>query len=125
MSDKFKELVSCKDETFLSKIKRKIFCFFSKTKKSKNTENENNNIIIPEGISLFDKKDFFGIYEKIKNGEANLDELDEETTNKVIVMLDEEIALNSRKIEDQMRMIEISINKLKMSNSSLELLNKN
>lgn len=126
MSDKFNEMISCKDESFFTKIKRKIFSFFSRRKKPVDVENsEQSNIIIPTGLKVFEKKEFFKIYNKIKSEEIDLNEIDEETLYKVITMLDEEMTVNSRKIDDQMKMIEININSLKMYNSSIKALNKN
>lgn len=45
-----------------------------------------------------DKKEFFEIYQKIKNKEINITTLDARTASRILQMLNEEIKINDRRI---------------------------
>ena len=45
-----------------------------------------------------DKKEFFEIYQKIKNKEINIATLDARTASRILQMLNEEIKINDRRI---------------------------
>ena len=45
-----------------------------------------------------DKKEFFEIYQKIKNKEINITTLDAKTASRILQMLNEEIKINDRRI---------------------------
>ena len=45
-----------------------------------------------------DKKEFFEIYQKIKNKEINITTLDDRTASRILQMLNEEIKINDRRI---------------------------
>lgn len=45
-----------------------------------------------------DKKEFFEIYQKIKNKEINITTLDARTASRILQMLNEEIKINNKRI---------------------------
>ena len=48
-----------------------------------------------------DKKEFFEIYQKIKNKEINITTLDARTASRILQMLNEEIKINNKRIEQK------------------------
>lgn len=48
-----------------------------------------------------DKKQFFEIYQKVKKEEMNIKTLDSKTTLKILQMLNEEIKINDKRIEQK------------------------
>ncbi len=48
-----------------------------------------------------DKKEFFEIYQKIKNKEINITTLDARTASRILQMLNEEIKINDNRIEQK------------------------
>ena len=48
-----------------------------------------------------DKKEFFEIYQKIKNKEINITTLDARTASRILQMLNEEIKINDKRIEQK------------------------
>ena len=48
-----------------------------------------------------DKKEFFEIYQKIKNKEINITTIDARTASRILQMLNEEIKINDKRIEQK------------------------
>ena len=71
------------------------------------------------------KGEFFEIYEKVKNGEMNLENLDKETVLRILRMIKEELSINSDKINKKMNSFKISLDNAKMYNKEIELYTKN
>lgn len=73
-----------------------------------------------------EKKEFFEIYNKIKNGQYNMDELTEEQAQKIIAMLNSEITLKKDKLEQNITELNILKvdNKINEKNRIFELYNQ-
>lgn len=117
--DSNNKLVKYKEETLFTKIKKKFLNLFKKNKEEtikQEISSQDNNI---------NKKDFFEIYAKVKKHEIDLNTLDKKTLNKIIKMLDEEIALTSKMLEDNMNKISESITNMKMYTNEIHAVQKN
>lgn len=110
-----KQLIKYKKENFFEKIKNKIIKIFSKKQNEKNTIQKIN-------VSNIGKEKFFDIYEKVKRQEIKIETLDKETIRKILVMTQEELNLNNKKIEQKLKQLEISLENIKMYNKEIELL---
>ena len=73
-----------------------------------------------------DKKEFFELYNKVKNGEYNLTELDEEQKKKIITILKSEINLKKDKLDNDILKLNIlkADNRINEKNRIFELYNK-
>lgn len=112
------QLIEYKKESFFERIKNKIKRMFFKKEQVKVNE-ENVDYV---GLN---KGEFFEIYEKVKNGEMNLENLDKETVVKILRMLKEELNINRNKINEKMNSFKISLDNAKMYNKEIELYMKN
>ena len=110
------QMIEYKKESFFSKIKQKIVSFFTRKNQAKE--------IIEKPKTMINKKEFFDIYSNVKNKDINLDELSNDTLYKVMIMLDEEMSVNLKKIEEKKNKIDISINNIKIYNKEIELLKR-
>lgn len=114
-------------ESFFSKIKNWFNSIFTKNriveekkytleKEESNTENTSN--IIEKKESNFeninsnfrkkyqeDKSKFMDIYNKVKKKEIDVDELDDETAEKICKLLNEEILMKMNRINDKYQQI--------------------
>ena len=72
-----------------------------------------------------EKNEFFGIYNKVKNGQYNLNELTEEQSKKIIAMLNSEISLKKDKLEHDITELNILKvdNRINEKNRIFELYN--
>jgi len=86
--DSNNKLVKYEEETIFTKIRRNFFNLFNK-----------NSRKIPVN------QDFSDIYEKVKRREIDLNSLDKKTLYKIIKKLDEEIALNSKLLQNNINII--------------------
>ena len=55
------------------------------------------------------KKEFFEIYQKVKKQEIEISALDKETVRRILLLLSEEMEINSRKIENGINQLEKSL----------------
>ena len=55
------------------------------------------------------KKEFFEIYQKVKKQEIEISTLDKETVRRILLLLSEEMEINSRKIENGINQLEKSL----------------
>lgn len=55
------------------------------------------------------KKEFFEIYQKVKNQEIEISTLDKETVRRILLLLSEEMEINSRKINNGINKLEKSL----------------
>lgn len=85
--------------------------------KNKQTENDLNN--------QNEKKEFFEIYNKVKNGQYNLNELTEEQSKKIIAILNSEISMKKDKLEHDITELNILKvdNRINEKNRIFELYN--
>lgn len=110
-------LIERKDNIF-SKIKNWFQGIFFKNKIQKETknvtentyniDNTNNNIEKTDSkLKMYeeDKNSFMEIYKKVKNKEIDIDMLDEETTEKICQLLEEEVKLKGKIINDKYKRI--------------------
>ena len=110
-----------KNKIILKKIKeffKNLFNF-----KNKKLLVQNNEIKDKEGRNVnvgISKGEFFDIYNKVKNREIPLDSLGMEELRKIDLMLDEEIKIKTKKIDEQktklnMKKIDIKFYKQKLN----------
>lgn len=52
------------------------------------------------------KKEFFEIYQKVKNQEVEINTLDKETVSMILLLMDEELEINSKKIDTAINHLE-------------------
>ncbi len=71
-------------------------------KKDSNTENIDSNF---KKKYQEDKSKFMDIYNKVKNKEIDVDELDDETADKICKLLNEEILMKMNRINDKYQRI--------------------
>lgn len=97
-------------DKFINKIKQFFLKIISKnkTKRLESLKEDNimeknsklNNNQTENGLNnQNDKKEFFEIYNKIKKGQYNLNELTEEQVKRIIAILNSEIILKKDKLE--------------------------
>ena len=55
------------------------------------------------------KKEFFEIYQKVKKQEIEISTLDKETVRRILLLLSEEMEINSRKINNGINQLEKSL----------------
>ena len=55
------------------------------------------------------KKEFFEIYQKVKKQEIEISTLDKETVRRILLLLSEEMKINSRKINNGINKLEKSL----------------
>ena len=103
-------LIERKDNVF-SKIKNWFQGIFFKNKVQKETkkvtENTYNIEKTDSRLKMYEenKNSFMEIYKKVKNKEIDIDMLDEETTEKICQLLEEEIKLKGKIINDKYKLI--------------------
>lgn len=75
---------------------------------------------------LKDKKEFFEIYNKVKKGKYNLNELDEEQKKKIITILNSEISLKKDRLDHEIMKLNIlkADNRISEKNRIFELYNR-
>ena len=56
-----------------------------------------------------DKKEFLSTYEKVKKGSIDINSLDTETIKRIFMIAAEELNINSRIIDDKMKLLKESI----------------
>ena len=52
------------------------------------------------------KKEFFEIYQKVKNQEVEINTLDKETVSMILLLMAEELEINSKKIDTAINHLE-------------------
>ena len=52
------------------------------------------------------KKEFFEIYQKVKNQEVEINTLDKETVSMILLLMAEELVINSKKIDPAINHLE-------------------
>lgn len=52
------------------------------------------------------KKEFFEIYQKVKNQEVEINTLDKETVSMILLLMAEELEINSKKIDTAINYLE-------------------
>lgn len=120
---------------FINKIKQffKNIIFGNKTKRleapKEITPIENNfinNQTKNELNNQDEKKEFFEIYNKVKNGQYNLQDLTEEQSKKIITILKSEISLKKDKLDHNITELNILKvdNRINEKNRILELYNE-
>ena len=113
------QLTKYKKENIFEKLKGKIIDIFCKRENEKNI-----NVIQKNNIENVDKEKFFDIYKKVKKQEINIETLDKETNRRILLMIAEEIDINSKKIEQKLKKLEISLENAKIYNKEIELLKR-
>lgn len=88
--------------------------------KINSTQMENNS------NKLNEKKEFFEIYNKVKNGQYNLNELTEEQSKKIIAILNSEISIKKDKLNHDITELNIlkAENRIEEKNRIFELYNR-
>lgn len=120
---------------FINKIKQffKNIIFGNKTKRleapKEITPIENdvlNNQTKSEVKNQEEKKDFFEIYNKVKNGQYDLQDLTEQQSKKIITILKSEISLKKDKLDNNITELNILKvdNRINEKNRILELYNE-
>ena len=64
------------------------------------------------------KKEFMDIYNKVKNGQIDIDVLDEDTQEKIMIMINEEIDLTNKKIYEVLKQSEDMLDEYEKENES-------
>ena len=106
-----KQLIKYK-KGFFRRIKEAFFNIFHK----KNEEPElNEDEIMPK---IESKKEFMDIYNKVKNGQIDIDVLDEDTQEKIMIMINEEIDLTNKKIYEVLKQSEDMLDEYEKENES-------
>lgn len=121
---------------FVNKIKQFIKNIISRNKTKRLEAPKDNNLIDSNTKinseqtennlnKLNEKKEFFGIYNKVKNGQYNLKELTEEQSKKIIAILNSEINLKREKLDHDITELNILKvdNRINKKNIILELYN--
>lgn len=113
-------------ESFWDKLKNKIRNFFFKKKKIAKEPNrqEPNQIKPEEAIAPLDKIEFFSLYEQVKKQEVPIETLDKETIRRILIMLEEELKINEKKMEEKMQTLEISLDNIQIYQKEIELMKK-
>lgn len=57
------------------------------------------------------KKEFFEIYQKVKNQEVEINTLDKETVSMILLLMSEELEINSKKIDTAINHLEKKLSK--------------
>ena len=120
---------------FINKIKKffKNIIFRNKTKRLEDSKeitsienNDINNQTKSELNNQEEKKEFFEIYNKVKNGQYNLQDLTEEQSKKIITILKSEISLKKDKLDHNITELNILKvdNRINEKNRILELYNE-
>ncbi len=118
-----KKLIKYK-KSFFTKIKEGLLNFFHRkqiiqkrdTIKDNNNEQKEEKTVIEDTLKEpqenilknknMSKEEFMEIYNKVKNKEIDTDTLDEDTLYKIMIMLNEEIELSSKKVYNEIRKTE-------------------
>lgn len=106
--------------SFWDKIKKKIRKLFFKNKR---IEAYNNQKEIKKETTS--KEEVIGIYRNIKGGVISIDDLEEDLVHKVLLLMNEEIKINNKKIKDKIENMRISLYNIEMYNKEIEVLKKN
>ena len=106
-----KQLIKYK-KGFFRRIKEAFFNIFHK----KNEKNDLREEIEKPKVEL--KKDFMEIYNKVKNGQVDIDTLDEETQERIMIMINEEIDLTNRKIYEVLKQTENMLDEYEKQNNT-------
>jgi hypothetical protein len=114
------QLIKYKKYGFFEKIKNKIKGIFSKKEEVKVVT---NNINLDKDV--IDKKRFFETYEKVKNQEIKIEDLDKETIKKILLMTVEELNINSKKIDEKLKVLKISLDNTKIYSKEIEMMKNN
>ena len=104
-----------------NKRKEKKTSIFSR-KKTKESLVENQDIKVSK-LSL-SKKEFFQIYDKAKKQQISIETLDTDVFKGMLLMIAEEMRINSRKIDEKMKELETIIENCKIYNKEIELLKR-
>lgn len=100
------------------KIKQKLLYFFYGNRK-------NNNINKSASTEEKSKEEIISLYNKVKSGNVNLDDLDEKMLYKIALLLKEEIDILNEKLKEDFYETTMHLNNLKMYNKEVQLLRKN
>jgi len=94
--DKNEQMITYK-ESIWTKIKNKFLnlVFKKKNQNDIDVNKENKNVNIPSKT----KEEIMEIYNKVKSRQMEVEELDEDTLDKVILLIREEMELINKKIE--------------------------
>lgn len=113
------------EDGFFARLRNKIKDLFLKFKKVNKTENKLNAIQEKNNNGL-SKQEIIILYEKIKNEEIDLEQLDvdDDTLYKVIELLNEEINIIHNKMKSTLEETKIHLYNLKMYTKEIEILNK-
>lgn len=106
-----KQLIKYK-KGFFRRIKEAFFNIFHK----KNAINDLKEEI--EKPKVESKKDFMDIYNKVKNGQMDIDLLDEENQERIMIMINEEIDLTNRKIYEVLKQTENMLDEYEKQNNT-------
>ena len=111
---------------FINKIKEFLKKFISRNKVKQLDEPKERKLIENEEKSTQkqdEKKEFFKIYNKVKNAEYNLNDLTTEQAQKTITMLKSEISLKKNKLNNDITELNIlkTDNRIEEKNRILEL----
>lgn len=71
-----------------------------------------------------DKKEFFELYKKVKSKEIDINTLDQEKKRRILIMIREEVNINSKKIDEKFSELNVSTENIKIYNKEIELLKK-
>lgn len=110
--------IKSKKQSFFYKIKHTVIKNSSKNKVEEKKEVSEKNAI------CISKKTFFDLYEKAKNQEIEMSTLDPEIARKILSIAIEELDINSRKMDEKLKTLEISLDNAKRYNKELEILKK-
>lgn len=91
-------------------------------KGNKESPIENQDIKVNK-LSL-SKKEFFEIYDKAKKQQINIETLDADVFKGMLLMIAEEMRINSRKIDKRMEELQIILDNCKIYNRQIESMKK-
>lgn len=106
--------------SFWDKIKKELSKLFFKNKKIETYNNQEE--IKKEKIS---KEEVIESYRKVKEGVINIDDLEEDLVHKILLLMNEEIKINNKKIKEKIENMKISLYNIEMYNKEIEVLKKN
>ena len=116
------KLITVQKTGFFEKVKMFFKKIFNKPLKETNYDEIKIN---QQGFSKEEKQNFLNQYQDIKNGEQDINSLDDETLKKMILLAYEELEIKSNKAKEELKMLRIQLDNLIINTKELELSKKN
>lgn len=107
---------------FWRKLKNIIKNIFAKNEIQDNKEEAKK---INDNTQKKSKQEILEIYNNVKLGQIELEELDDDDLYKVMILLKEELEITHSKLKEELKKIDIQLYNLKTYNKEIELLKKN